>query len=367
MNYKDEKNYFIAFNSLINFTHHRYKIFKDKFFSLEKAFHSSRDDFLSLGFKPDFVDNFIKKRSFFILENVLEEIEKESIKICTIEDDSYPSLLLNIFNPPPILYYKGDINFSWNNSLSVVGSRSCSDYGKNIIKDFIPSLAQSNIGIISGMAIGIDSLAHQETLLNSGKTIAVLGSGLDFYSIYPRENRDLFFNIIDKGGLIFSEFSLGTKALAFNFPQRNRIIAGLSRATLLVEASKKSGSLITARIAVEEGRDLFVFPGSIYNENTFGNNILIKNGANLVSSLDDILGFFDLNIEKLNQNKLKLIEYQPKNKDELVILNFLKNKNAHINEISESLNINIYKLGSILSILEMRGIIRDLGSKNYSY
>lgn len=367
MDDKSDKNFYIAFNYLINFTFQRYKLLIKYFKNLSNAFYAKADDLIMAGIKSEIAFDFINKRKKFSFDNIFSQIEQEKINICTINDKNYPFLLKNIYTPPPLFYYKGNLNINWNLSLSVVGSRKFSFYGKKIIEDFMPFLVNSGINIISGLAIGIDSLAHQTVLDCGGQTIAVLGSGLDYNSIYPYQNRYFIEEILEKNGLIISEFPLETKPISYNFPKRNRIIAGLSMATLVVEAGKKSGSLITAKYAIDEGREVLAIPGDIYNNNSLGTNILIKNGAQVIIESDDILNFFNIFPkfdEDINKNKLK-IEYNPQNEKEKLIIDVLKNGPHHIDNLSEILKNNISEIGSTLVLLELRGVIRDLGGKNY--
>ncbi len=294
MKNNDETKFYIAFNCLMNFTYKRYGLLLTGFGSLSKAFSANASDLIKVGLKPDIVFDFINKRKEFDLEKVLEKIDQEKIKVCLIIDSDYPQLLKNIYSPPPIFYYRGNLKINWNLSLAVVGSRQYSFYGEKIINNFVPGLIRNDIAVISGLAVGIDSLAHKSTLENKGQTVAVLGSGLDYYSLYPRSNRDLAENIVNNGGLLLSEFPLGTPAWAYNFPQRNRIIAGLSPATLVVEAGIKSGSLITARYALDEGREVLSIPADIFSDLYSGNNTLIKDGAQVINNITDILDIFDI-------------------------------------------------------------------------
>lgn len=363
MDKNKDKMFFVAFNYLINFTLERYKKLIKKFNTLERAFYANSRDLLEAGLKRELVFDFIVARKSFNFEQTFKKIETENINICLWGDVNYPELLANIYNPPPIFYYRGCLDVNWNNALSVVGSRKFTLYGEKIIKDFISVLSQANINIISGLAIGIDSLAHRESLKNNGLTIAVLGSGLDYFSIYPRNNRALVQEIIEKKGLVLSEFPLETGPLSFNFPRRNRIIAGLSRATLVVEASKKSGSLITAKYALDEGREVFTFPGNIYDDNFSGNNNLIKSGAGVVLFPEEILDFF--NIMPFSSNILKKSVYRGENEIEEKILDILGESTKHVDELLETLPFSIKEIGSTLAVLEIKGIIIDTGGKNY--
>ncbi len=221
------------------------------------------------------------------LDKYVEYMEKHQIKMINICDKEYPDKLRNIYDPPVTLFVKGNIEALNSDSIAIIGCRDCSKYGENISINFAYELAKENISIISGMARGIDSAAHIGTLRAKGKTIAVLGSGLD--RIYPKENLMLYNEIILNGGAVISEYVIGTEATKMNFPARNRIISGLSNGVVVVEAKQKSGTLITVDFALEQGKDIYVVPGNITSHNSFGTNELIKQGAKCVTCVKDIL------------------------------------------------------------------------------
>lgn len=217
----------------------------------------------------------------------IQEYDKNGIAVITIFDKVYPQYLKEIYQPPWVLFAKGDVSLlEVEPKLAVVGSRQATQYGKNAIRMLFPELIKSGVLIVSGLAKGIDALAHEYAMKNGGKTIAVIAGGL--YHIYPKENLKLASEMM-KSGLILSEYPPDTKPLKWHFPARNRIISGMSRGTLIVEAKRKSGSLITANYAVNEGREVFSLPGSIFNPYSIGANELIQQGAKLVISAEDIL------------------------------------------------------------------------------
>ncbi|PKM91606.1 DNA-protecting protein DprA [Candidatus Falkowbacteria bacterium HGW-Falkowbacteria-1] len=357
-----ESMFAIVFNHLLNFNNRKYQILTKTFGSLEKAFYAPRNQLLLAGIKEKTIRDFYEKKKKFSLKQVLADLSRENIKVCFIEDESYPKLLKNIYNPPPLFYYQGNLDINWDLSLSVVGSRDFSFYGNKVIKDFIPILTNSKISIISGLAFGIDSLAHQETIKNGGQTIAVLGSGIDKKSIYPRDNYGLAKEIIKNNGLIISEFSPQTPGFPYNFPTRNRIIAGLSKYTLIVEAGKKSGSLITAKYALEEGREVLSVVGDIYSHTSLGTNELAKEGAHVITKVEDILALFG-NLPIIKDNPTQ--KYQAENELEKKILKILEQNKMNIDEICLTLEDDVSKITKTLSILEIKGAIKDSGGKNY--
>lgn len=289
--------------------------------------------------------------------NPLEELDKiksRNIDILVFDDSLYPSQLRNIYNSPYLLYYRGDINLLNNPSIAVVGSRTPSHYGKQLSEQFSIQLCQKNLNVVSGMARGIDSIVHKSVLEHGGKTIAVLGSGLE--QIYPPENKRLFYEIAEKG-LVLSEFNINMKPEARNFPMRNRIISGLSLGVLVIEAKEKSGALITADFALEQGRDVFAIPGPITSPTSAGTNSLIKQGAKLVSSIEDILEEYEhimpQNIQVLEQEELLLLD-----NDENLVIQCIGYELMHFDEIIEKTAKDIGKLSAILLQLEIKGIIQ---------
>lgn len=228
----------------------------------------------------------------YLLQEELNLLEKYAINLVTIKDDTYPSLLSAIHVPPVVLYYRGQLSNFGIKSLAVVGSRQATLYGANVLEKIIPDLVKNNIAIISGGARGIDSIAHKQAIASGGKTVAILGSGL--INPYPSSNRKLFESIVEHQGAVVSPFSLRTIALPGNFPARNRIIAGMSHGCLVVQAAQKSGALITARYAVEQGREVFAVPGPIDSALSQGCHALIQDGAALITNAQDITQQFSL-------------------------------------------------------------------------
>ncbi|MGD9054737.1 MAG: DNA-processing protein DprA [Desulfobacterales bacterium] len=297
----------------------------------------------------------------------LDQIHQKGFSVITLTDGSYPSLLREIPDPPPILYISGSLAGSDKN-VAVVGSRNATAYGISATQNLCADLAAFDITIVSGMALGIDTAAHQGALAGRGKTVAVLGSGLNI--IYPAENRKLFKRISEQGAVI-SEFSLDTKPESHNFPIRNRIISGMSMGTIVVEASRKSGSLITARLAAEQNREVFAVPGSIHSFKSTGTHTLIKQGAKLVENAQDVLeeltaftahvsvpaGSLD------NKTAERLASLAP---DELDLYKILSPYPLHIDAIVRKTNIEPGKLLSLLLQLELKGMVQQLPGKLFA-
>lgn len=283
----------------------------------------------------------------------------EQIKTVSIEDKNYPALLKKISNPSKIIYVKGEL---LKNDLcfGVVGTRRFSYYGKEVASEIAGDLAEAGLTIVSGLAPGIDTFSHLAALNRNGRTIAVLGTGLDEKSIYPRSNLKLAREIVGKGGALISEYPAGTRGARFTFPQRNRIIAGLSLGILVVEGKIKSGSLITAKWAFSQKRKVFAVPGPIYSSNSQGPNYLIKKGAKLVCSTEDILQ--ELNLSVNNRKKASKID----NQEEGLILKILSEEALNVDEIIEKTKLHVQLVNKTLIALESKNEVKNLGGNIYA-
>ena len=294
-----QSKYFNAFNLIEGIGPITFKKILNHFNHLSNAWSSNINEFNQIGLNKSVIEQIKIKRPKINPDWEMEKLLRENIDLITIQDKNYPKLLKEIYAPPALLYIKGNLEPNDKISIGIVGTRNPSSYGNQITPLITKDLSNFGLTIISGLAKGIDTLAHQATLNANGRTIAVLGTGIDKKSIYPAINIQLAEEITHKGALI-SEFPIGTQPAAQNFPQRNRIISGLSLGVLVIEASEKSGSLITARNALEQNRDVFAIPGNVFSINSLGPNKLIKMGAKLVSQANDI-------IEELNLSTLTKI------------------------------------------------------------
>lgn len=283
----------------------------------------------------------------------------DNIREIPIEDKEYPKLLKEIKNPPKVLYIRGEI-FPDDNYFAIVGTRRCSLYGKQAALEFASDLSEAGLTIISGLAPGIDTFSHQATLERNGRTIAVLGTGLDEKSIYPQLNLKLAEKIIKKGGALLSEYPAGTRGAKFTFPQRNRIISGLSLGVLVIEAKERSGALITAEYASKQNRKVFALPGPIYSSTSRGSNFLIKEGAKLAGSANDILRELNLPAKERGNSAMGGTE------EEIIVLNILEEGALDIDGLIEKTNLSVSKISGILSVLEIKGKIRNLRGNIYS-
>ena len=283
------------------------------------------------------------------------------IRILKIEDKNYPKLLKEIKEPPKVLYYRGELN-PGDQCFAIVGTRRCSDYGKQVALEMAGDLAEAGLIIVSGLAPGIDTFAHTATVERKKRTIAVLGTGIDEKTTYPQSNLKLAQRILETGGCLISEYPPGTPGSKFTFPQRNRIISGLSLGVLVVEAKEKSGALITANWAKKQGRKIFAIPGLIHSLNSKGPHYLIKNGAKLVENANDILK--ELNLPAGRQVYQKGIIGETL--EENLILKALEEEALYVDKIIEKTKLPAATVASTLSILEIKGKVRNLGNNVYA-
>jgi DNA processing protein len=287
--------------------------------------------------------------------------EEKEIRKLTLQDKGYPAILKEIHDPPKELYIKGEIIPQDKVAIAIVGTRKYSQYGKQATLDIAGKLARLGITIVSGLAKGIDTFAHQAALENNGRTIAVLGSGMDRKSFSPLRNYELG-EIITQNGAVISEYPQGTPGALFTFPQRNRIISGLSLGVVVVEAPQESGALITANLALEQNREVFAVPGDIYAKNSQGTNNLIKMGAKLVNDIEDILE--ELNLSHLI-NVPRKEKIKPETKEEEIIISFLSAQPTHIDEIIKLSKLPVSAVNSTLMILELKKVVRNLGRNSF--
>ncbi len=283
-----EAKYFNGFNLINGVGPIAFKKILNHFKSLKYAWNANINEFYKTGLNKSTIEQIKNSRPKINLDFEMEKIIREKVHLITIKDKGYPESLKEIYNPPAILYVRGNLKPEDKFALGVVGTRNLSPYGRQITPLITAELARNKLTIISGLAKGIDTLAHQTALKTRNRTIAVLGAGVDKNSIYPRANKYLAEEITQNGALI-SEYPIGTQPSRQSFPQRNRIISGLSLGVLVIEAPERSGALITAHNALEQNREVFAIPGQVFSPNSAGPNKLIKMGAKLVNETKDII------------------------------------------------------------------------------
>ena len=348
----EEKIYANAFNQAPEFGPVRLKKIREYFGGFKNAWNAPLGEIKKIINIKD-LDDFREKMD---PEKEFDALEKEKIKI--ILKDGFPLLLRETPFPPELLYIKGNLADEKTIHLGVVGTRRCSGYGKESCEKIIGELAEHEMVVVSGLAIGIDTVAHKTAIANKMKTIAVLGSGINGEILYPRQNLRLSEEIVEAGGCVISEYPFKMKAALHTFPQRNRIIAGLSRGVFVIEAPQKSGALITANFAVDYNRDVFALPGSIFSENSAGTNNLIKAGAIPVFSGADILEAFGIQTKEDKKENLNLSSLEEK------IISCLTEPMTRDDLIRKS-GLLPKEINPALSILEIRGIIKESGGEIY--
>ena len=357
-----EKKYWLGLNKIKGIGPIKMSKLLKAFNSPKNIWTASRKELKKVNGIGKLAKKIVDQRKKINLNTLTVKLKKKNISFKILNDKDYPELLKNIYDPPPVIYYKKKFNVN-SPAIAVVGSRRCTKYGRRTARKISFELAQRGITVISGMARGIDSSAHKGAVDAGGKTVAVLGSGVDI--IYPPENKNLY-NEICENGAVISEFPPGIKPLSGNFPRRNRIISGLSLGTVVIEASKQSGSLITANLALEQGREVFAIPGNINRNSSKGTNNLIKSGAKIVTKTEDILE--ELYISQDNNSVSGKIQYPKLSKAEEKMINFFQKKNTfHINELIELSNMTGGDVNSILLKLELKGFIERKPGKKYSF
>ncbi len=355
-----KNKYWIAFSSIeeidSSFIQRLYNYYGD----IEAAFNANNlSDIDGLSIKK--AEKFLRLRDKVNIDKTFDEVEKRGIKYLTFDDENYPQMLRNIENPPSVIYYKGDLSScNFNRTLAVVGSRKATSYAKEALRQIVGELKNTDICIVSGLASGIDTTAHISALENNLKTIGVIASGFDY--TYPVANKDLYNKIENGGGIVLTEYYPTFEPLKFRFPQRNRIVSGLSYGTLVAEASLKSGALITANLTLEQGRELMCIPGLITNMNTQGIYKLLKNGATLVTCADDILEALGWEI-KMEQKSL--FDIPDLNEEEQKIYNALEVEEKSADELQNITNLSIDNLLMYLTTMELKGIIKQVDGDRY--
>jgi DNA processing protein len=350
---------YIGFNLVKGIGAVRLKALVDFFGRIEIAWQAPADALASAGLPSGVIENMLSMRGQANLEEILENALKNGIQVITWEDEEYPQRLRTIDQSPPIIYVKGEITLDDDWAVGIVGTRRVSAYGRQVTEELATYLANNHITVISGLARGVDAAAHQAILKAGGRTLAVLGCGVDV--TYPPEHKKIADAIIENGALI-SDYPPGTAPESSNFPPRNRIISGLSRAVVVIEAGIESGALITARYAVEQGREVFAVPGSIYAPMSKGTNKLIFDGAAPLLKMDDVLRSLD--IEKVQAYKQARL-FLPADDLEKKILAELGDEPVHIDEIRAGADISAADAISKLTILELTGHVRNVGGMNY--
>ncbi len=355
---KDIK-YWVGFSLIPGIGRVRFTQLENYFGSLENAWKATRADLKQAGLDSNSINAITACQPKISLEAEMEKLDRYGIKVLTWHDPDYPSRLKEIYDYPPILYIRGSLLPEDEWCLAVVGTRRATVYGRQVTEEIVADLAQSKITIVSGLAKGIDTVAHHTALEAGGRTISVFACGLDI--VYPSENASLARSIIQQGALI-SEYPLGIKPRADNFPRRNRIMSGLSLGVLVTEAGETSGAMITARLALEQNREVFAIPGSILSPASSGTNRLIQEGAKLVRNHTDILE--ELNLTAV-AHQMEIREVIPASDTESLLLKQLRAEPTHIDEVCRSSGLPISTVSSTLAMMELKGMVKQVGTMSY--
>jgi DNA processing protein len=359
----DELAYWVAFSRILGIGPIRFKLLLDYFHEdIAAAWKADSKELAQAGLDAKTIDGFLKQRTTSKPQQELEKLERLRIRVLTLKDKDYPDLLKELINAPPVLYIAGTFKKEEDRfALGIVGTRKVSSYGRQVTEQFARELAEGKVTVVSGLAHGIDTIAHTATLDAGGRTLAVMASGLD--TIYPTDNLGLARRIVESGqGALVTEFPLGIKPDGRNFPARNRIISGLSQGILVTEAPKQSGALITANFALEQGRDVFGVPNSIYSPGSVGVNKLIQDGAHLVTNVQDIL--MVLNLFLVPQH-IEIQAALPDNNEERTLLALLSHDPLHIDELIRESGLPTTTVAATLMVMELKGMIKQFGGMQY--
>lgn len=355
----DQKRYWVGFNLARGIGAVRLQALIQYFGDAESAWQGSPEELRAAGLGTKVVERFLEIRKSIDLEKLWDKITAQGIQILTWDDENYPPRLKEIEQPPPVLYVRGEILAEDHFAVAIVGTRRVTPYGRQVTEELAAFLAANGITVVSGLARGVDAVAHSAALKAGGRTVAVLGSGVD--RIYPPENRALADQMILRGAVI-SDYPVGTVPESGNFPPRNRIISGLSMAVVVIEAGETSGALITAEFAAEQGREIFAVPGSILAPQSKGTNKLIQQGALPLLTPQDIMQA--LNLTRVGEQKAAR-KILPADAVEAQVLGLLNSEPVHVDEIRNQTGLPIEKVSAALVMMELKGMVRQVGGMHY--
>ena len=355
----DPRMYWVGFNMVKGIGAVRFRALLEAFGSAEAAWNASPVALSDAGLSQKVVENFQRVRKGVSLEQVAERIHSLDVQVITWDDPAYPRHLKEIDQPPPVLYVRGRLQPEDDWAVAIVGTRKVTAYGRQVAEEVAATLASSGVTIVSGLARGVDSIAHQAALNAGGRSLAVLGNGVDL--VYPPENRKLAAQLVEHGALV-SDYPLGTQPDGINFPPRNRIISGLSIAVIIVEAGLTSGALITATFAAEQGRDVFAVPGNINAPQSQGTNRLIRDGAQPLLTPQDVLEALDLTMVTEHRSVRVALPDDP---IEARLFKLLSHEPMHVDEIRAQAAMPIETVSATLAMMELKGMVRQVGGMNY--
>jgi DNA processing protein len=355
-----ERMYWAAFARVMRVGRVRVGQLEDHFGTLEAAWSASPGELKAAGLDAGAIAACLAARQKVDPEREVEELRGHGVQALTWHDDAYPRALREVYDRPPVLFVRGTLTPADDWAVAVVGTRRVTVYGRQVAEEMARGLAQSRVTVVSGLARGVDSVAHRAALEAGGRTIGVLACGLDL--VYPPEHKRLAEQITEQGALI-SDYPLGTQPRSEFFPRRNRILSGVSLGVLVVEGDIKSGALITARQALEQNREVFAVPGSIYSPNSRGTNKLVQDGeAKLTLTVEDML--VELNLS-MAAHQIELAGLMPADDTESALLAALSGEPTHVDELRRTSGLPIATVTSTLAMLELKGLVRQVGRMNY--
>lgn len=355
----DPKIYWVGFSLVKGIGAVRFRALLQYFGDMECAWSASLSDLMKAGLSQKLAEGVLHARSTIRLQEKFDQLQQLGIAVLTWDDPTYPRYLKEISQPPPVLYMRGSIKPEDDVAVAVVGTRRITGYGRQVAEELGGYLARNGITVVSGLARGVDAVTHEAVLRAGGRTLAVLGSGVDV--IYPPEYQKMAGKIIEQGAIL-SDYPPGTQPEAVNFPPRNRIISGLSRIVLVVEAGETSGALITASFAADQGRDVLAVPGSIYAPQSKGTNYLLQQGAKPLLCFEDVLEA--LNMDRVQSHQQARMVF-PGSPVEAKIIGVLSADPIHIDEIGSLTGLSIEEVSATLTLMELKGMVRQVGGMSY--
>ncbi|MBI4200839.1 MAG: DNA-protecting protein DprA [Chloroflexi bacterium] len=358
---ESERRYWLGFSRVPSIGRARFQLLLQRFGALSDAWQASSQALQEAGLDSRAAAALASVRAKLDLDVEMEQLSRLGVRAFTWEDAEYPPRLKEIYDLPPVLFVKGTLLPEDERSVAVVGTRRATAYGREVTSQLATDLARSGVTIVSGLARGIDAIAHRAALDAGGRTIAVLGNGLDI--TYPPEHASLSAEIAEKGALV-SEHPLGVRPEAKNFPRRNRIMSGITLGTLVTEAPEDSGAIWTVRHALEQDREVFCVPGSIFSANSRATNLLIQQGAKLVMDYKDVLE--ELNLTGIGGEQLPLPAlFTPADDAEVTLLHYLSYDPVHIDEVGRRSGLPMAQVSGTLAMMELKGLVKQLGGLNY--
>jgi DNA processing protein len=359
-NYKRDSQYWVGFSLISGIGTVRFNQLQTHFQNLSEAWNAGPKELKQAGLDSGTVQSIVTSRSVISLEAEMEKLDRAGVQAIPANSPDYPKRLKEIYDYPPVLYVKGTLSTQDDWTISVVGTRRATNYGRQVTEEITSDLVKNDVTIASGLARGIDTIAHHSALKGGGRTLAVFACGLDI--IYPPENAELAKRIIAQGALV-SEYPMGTKPRPDYFPRRNRIISGLSLGVLVVEAGETSGAMITAHLALEQNREVFAIPGSVLSPASIGTNKLIQEGAKLVRDYKDILQELNLTVVA---HQMEMNDLGTGSETESALLKHMGHEPIHIDEVCRTSGLPISSVSSTLAIMELKGLVKQVGAMNYA-